>query len=269
MKRLDGKVAAVTGAASGIGFATAMRLASDGATVIILDLNEENGSKCAAEISAGGGHAAFFRLDVTSEEDWDSLVEFAKNEYGSLHILVNCAGINVRYALTEMDLADWNQIINVCLTGIMLGMRATAPLIRDSGGGAMVNIGSAAGILGHPNTAYTTAKHGLVGLSKSAALELIDWGIRVNMVHPGTVRTPMMDPNGSLALTFAEYSPAGRAAMPEEIAAAISFLVSDDSSYITGTELPVDAGFSSFSLYRRLWADAQAKAAKKGDGFRT
>jgi len=176
MKRLDGKVAAVTGAASGIGFATAMRLASDGATVIILDLNEENGSKCAAEISAGGGHAAFFRLDVTSEEDWDSLVEFAKNEYGSLHILVNCAGINVRYALTEMDLTDWNQIINVCLTGIMLGMRATAPLIRDSGGGAMVNIGSAAGILAIPIRLIRRQNTAWSGFQSQPPLSLLTGG---------------------------------------------------------------------------------------------
>lgn len=254
--KLSGRVALVTGAASGIGFAIAKLFAQEGCKVIVTD--QQDGTAVANEIRSQGGEACYYHLDVTSEDEWKQVIQSVEKEYGALHILVNCAGINVRYTLTEMDLEDWKKILDVDLTGPMLGMRAVAPLMKTSGHGSIINIGSLAAMMGHPTTAYAAAKWGLRGLSKSAALELVDWGIRVNTIHPGIIRTPIIDVNGPLYKTFVKHTPLGRGGRPEEIAATALFLASDDSSFITGIDIPVDGGFSELTAYRMLWKASQA-----------
>lgn len=261
--RLDRKTAIITGAASGMGAAEADLFAREGADVFVCDIQEARGREVAARIVDQGGRATFQYLDVTCAESWASLVDLVVAEGNGLHILINNAGIVVRDGLMDMTIADWERINAVDLNGPMLGMRACAPLMRDSGGGSIVNIGSLAGLMGHPVAAYAASKWGLRGLSKSAAMEFVEWGIRVNMIHPGLVHTPIIE--GTKAYdAMLSMTPMGRSAEPAEFASVALFLASDDSSFVTGVDIPVDGGFEAMAAYRRVWETLRDPAPAQG-----
>ena len=252
-KKLAGKVAIVTGGARGQGAAEARILADAGAAVIIADVLYKEGKALAAEISKSGGKAEFRHLDVSQESAWAETVAHAKTAFGGLHILVNNAGVALRVpSMIETKLEDWNRLISINLTGAFLGIRACAPLIRDSGGGAIVNTGSIAGMTGHFATAYSSTKWGIRGLTKSAAMEFAPWKIRVNAVHPGIVLTDMVGESADFVEAMTWMTPLARPATAEDIAKVVLFLVSDDSGYITGHDVPVDGGFTDAGAYRQV-----------------
>jgi 3alpha(or 20beta)-hydroxysteroid dehydrogenase len=230
MRRLTGKVAVVTGAASGIGQATAELFAEEGAAVV------------ATDVRAGSD---LVPLDVSSEEDWRRVVTEAEREHGRLDILVNNAGIGAAEGIAESTLESWNRVIAVAQTGAFLGMREAIPVMRRGGGGSIVNISSIWGVTAVPGlAAYHAAKGAVRTLTKNAAVSYAQDGIRVNSVHPGFVDTPMTqanDPQINAAIIAA--APLGRAGRPSEIAYACLFLASDESSFVTGVELPVDGGY--------------------------
>jgi len=257
--RVDGKVALVTGGASGIGRATAVRLAGEGAFVLVTDVDDTLGESCAAGIRDAGGQADYLHHDVASEPAWESVIAQLKAAQGGLHILVNNAGIGIGGSLLEMSLADWQRQQAINLDGVFLGLKHGIALMKDSGGGSVINISSVAGLKGSPNlAAYCATKGGVRLLTKGAALESAreGWGVRVNSVHPGVIDTPIwtkVNPelfgDGANAVdvdTMAQLGvPMGIAGKPEDIANGILFLASDDSSYMTGTELVIDGGITA------------------------
>ena len=250
--RLKGKVALITGASGGQGAVEAQMFAREGASVVLADIDHAAGKALAAKIRKAGGKALYLSLDVTDAGQWSKAIARVRREFGALHVLVNNAGIVSRVGIMDVGIEDWARTIDINLTGPLLGMRAAAPLIRDSGGGSIVNISSTAAIAGHWGAAYVASKWGLRGITKTAALEFQDWGIRANSVHPAQVdETKMTD---SSAPGYREANerviPLGRAAKPEEIGHAVLFLASDESSYINGTEIVVDCGYTSFALAR-------------------
>lgn len=235
--RLDGKVAVVTGAARGMGEAIARRLAAEGATVLVTDVLEAEGKAVARAI---GERALFVPLDVASADSWGQAVETAYETFGSITVLVNNAGVLAYGAVDVAAEVDVRRMLDVNLLGPFLGIQAVVPYLREAGGGSIVNISSAAGLIGMPSLAgYATSKWGLRGLTKAAALDLGRDGIRVNSIHPGGVRTAMAA--GADDATFAGYA-IPRIGEPDEIAAAVAFLASDEASFITGAELAVDGG---------------------------
>lgn len=253
-RRLDGRVAVITGGARGQGAAEARVFAAEGADVVIADLLEEQGEQVAREIRDSGGRALALRLDVGDAESWSRLAQEIDDRFGRLDVLVNNAGINVREDLTHTAREQWDRILQVNLTGQALGMQALAELLRRSPHGAsVINVGSTAGIMGHPVAGYSSSKWGVRGLTKAAATEFAADGIRVNALHPGVVSTPMMDPTGPLFATLVSLTPLRRAATVDELAYAALFLAGDESSFITGIDLPVDGGFSELGTYDHVW----------------
>lgn len=250
--RLKGKVALITGASGGQGAVEAQMFAREGARVVLADIDDTPGKVLAAKIRKSGGKALYVSLDVTDAGQWNNAITEVRREFGALHVLVNNAGIVSRVGIMDVEMAVWVRTIDINLTGPLLGMRAAAPLIRDSGGGSIVNISSTAAIAGHWDAAYVASKWGLRGITKTAALEFLDWGIRANSVHPAQVADTAIA--GGSAPGFHEANerviPYGRAAKPEEIGQAVLFLASDESSYINGTEIVVDCGYTSFALAR-------------------
>ncbi|WP_303811796.1 SDR family NAD(P)-dependent oxidoreductase [Sandarakinorhabdus limnophila] len=253
MARLSGKVALVTGAASGLGAATARRLAKDGAAVLLTD-RDLAGEDIAASITAAGGQAAFRLHDVTSHPDWAATVEHAVHDFGRLDILVNNAGVaGGRHELMDHSYDAWRQILAVNLDGVFLGLRHAGPRIAASGGGSVINLSSILGKVGMAGAAaYCASKGGVTLLTKAAALEWAPLGIRVNSVHPGFIDTPMVsnaladrEDGNEMRVALMNAHPIGRFGVPREIADAIAFLASDDASFITGAELVVDGGFTA------------------------
>lgn len=253
MARLSGKVALVTGAASGLGAATARRLAKDGAAVLLTD-RDLAGEDIAASITAAGGQAAFRLHDVTSHPDWVAAVEHAVHDFGRLDILVNNAGVaGGRHELMDHSYDAWRQILAVNLDGVFLGLRHAGPRIAASGGGSVINLSSILGKVGMAGAAaYCASKGGVTLLTKAAALEWAPLGIRVNSVHPGFIDTPMVsnaladrEDGNEMRVALMNAHPIGRFGVPREIADAIAFLASDDASFITGAELVVDGGFTA------------------------
>lgn len=257
MARLSGKVALVTGAASGLGAATARRLARDGAAVLLTD-RDLGGEDVAGSIAAAGGQAAFRLHDVTSHSDWAAAVEHAVADFGRLDILVNNAGVaGGRHDLMDHSYDAWRQILSVNLDGVFLGLRHAGPRIAasnaDGGGGSIINLSSILGKVGMAGAAaYCASKGGVALLTKAAALEWAPLGIRVNSVHPGFIDTPMV--SGALAdredgnemrVALIAAHPLGRFGMPREIGDVIAFLASDEASFITGAELVVDGGYTA------------------------
>lgn len=241
-----GKVALVTGGAGGLGRATARLLAARGASVVICDVSNQDGERVAADLLACGYQARFLPFDVTNEDDWRSVERTVTREIGPLRILVNNAGIILRRGVTDATLRDWHRVMDVNVTGAFLGTRQFAPVMRDCGGGAIVNVSSTAGLIAHHDVAYTASKWALRGLTKSAALDLVRWNIRVNSVHPATIATPLTDaaPDGHLQANRGAI-PMGREATAEEVAEAIAFLASERSSFMTGSEIVVDGGLTT------------------------
>ncbi len=252
--RLAGKVALVTGAASGLGAETARRLAREGAAVMLSDLSIGNGEVVTAEIIASGGRAAFIAHDVTSEDDWTAAVAGTTTVFGRLDILVNNAGIvGNQLELMTHSLADWRRILAVNLDGVFLGMRAVGPVMAGQGGGSIINLSSIMGKVAMPNvTAYAASKGGVLMLTKAAAVEWAPLGIRVNSVHPGFIDTPMVanalhaaENGNEMRSTIMAAHPLGRLGVPREIADAVVFLASDEASFMTGAELVVDGGYTA------------------------
>jgi 3alpha(or 20beta)-hydroxysteroid dehydrogenase len=232
MGRVDGKIVVVTGAASGQGAAEAAALAAEGAVVIATDLHDE-------PAAAAGG--AYRKLDVSRAEDWDALAGWLLAEYGRLDGLVNNAGISFRARVDEIELADWERVLAVNLTGTLLGIQHAARLM--TGGGSIVNVSSIAGLTGYHAAAYTVSKWGVRGLSRVASTELGPRGIRVNTIFPGFIDTPMTAaaPEAFRTANVAQ-TPLGRVGQADEVAPLVVYLISDESSFVSGAEIVVDGG---------------------------
>jgi len=240
--RLDNKVAIVTGAARGMGAAHVRRFVKEGAKVVITDILEEDGKKLANEL---GENAIFIKHDVTNADDWKNVIQKAEETYGLVNILVNNAGIDVpEVSMEDYPEETYRKVIEVNQTSVFYGMKYIVPLMKKAGGGSIVNISSLAGIVGaYKKVAYTASKFAVRGMTKAAALELGDYGIRVNSVHPGFIRTPMTEHliNDELVKTF----PLRKAGEPEDVTNLVLFLASDESRYSTGSEFIIDGGLGA------------------------
>jgi NAD(P)-dependent dehydrogenase (short-subunit alcohol dehydrogenase family) len=246
----DGKVAVITGAANGIGEATARGFASRGASVLLADVDVERGELVAERITGEGGTASFLRTDVTSPADVEAMVDAAVDRYGRLDFAHNNAGIVGGGAtVVDMPVETWNEGIAVMLTGVFLCLKYEIPRMLESGGGAIVNTSSGAGIIGFPTMAnYVAAKHGVIGLTKTAALEFATSGVRINAVCPGTARSKMVNEwiggDPAQEAEVAALHPIGRIAEAEEIANGVLWLCSDAASFMIGHAMVMDGGFT-------------------------
>jgi len=257
--RVSGKVALVTGGASGLGRESALLFAHEGARVAVTDINEEGGRAVVAEINQAFGDdsapaALFLAHDVTDEDAWIAVIARTVDAFGGLNILLNSAGIGLTKTVEEIELAEWRRVHAVDLDSVFLGCKHAIPAMAESGGGSIVNISSIAGIVaGHNMAAYNSAKAAVRHLSKSVALHCArkGYGIRCNSVHPAFIDTPILDRHkerfgAEAALAkFARQIPLGRVGQPREVAYAILYLASDESSFTTGTELVIDGGISA------------------------
>jgi len=241
MGRVDDKVVLVSGGARGMGAAHAETLVSEGARVVIGDVLDEHGRAVAEKL---GESAHFEHLDVTDPDGWQKLVNAALDRFGRLDALVNNAGIVKVGPLRGSSVSDWQRVLDVNLTGAYLGMRAAIEPMIDGGGGSIVNISSVEGLAGSAHLhSYVAAKFGLRGITKSAAVELAQYNIRVNSIHPGLVHTPM---SKGVTAEFMTPIPMRRGALPAEVSTFVVFLVSDESAYATGAEFVVDGGLTSY-----------------------
>lgn len=254
MSRLQGRNALVTGGARGLGEAQVRALVREGARVVIADVDAEAGDALARLINDEGGHALALELDVTSERQWERVMQLTTEEMGTLDILVNNAGIAALGSAEDTELEDWRRVMAVNLDGVFLGTRAGIRAMKQRGG-AIVNISSIKGIVADTFTAaYDASKAGVRNFSKSAALHCArsGYGIRVNTVHPSYIMTDMVrnaastmaDPDGFLATILAKH-PMGRLCEPEDVAHAVVYLASDEAGYINGSEIVVDGGYTA------------------------
>jgi 3alpha(or 20beta)-hydroxysteroid dehydrogenase len=241
MARVDGKVVLISGGARGMGASHAETLVSEGARVVVGDILDDDGLAVAETL---GPSAHFSHLDVTDPDQWDGAVEAAVQRFGRLDALVNNAGIVKMAPLRGSSLSDWQCVLDVNLTGAFLGMRAVIEPMIAGGGGSIVNISSVEGLAGSAHLhSYVAAKFGLRGITKSGAVELAQYGIRANSIHPGLVHTPMSE---GVTQEFMAPIPMRRGALPAEVSAFVLFLVSDESAYATGAEFVVDGGLTSY-----------------------
>ena len=256
-----GRTVVVTGAAGGQGAEEARLFARNGDHVVVTDVTDEPGRELVAALVAEGRSAEYLALDVSAPDDWHRLRDHLTDRGQGLHALVNNAGIAHRFGLMDTTLERFQQIHAVNLHGPFLGMQTLAPLLRDSGGGSIVNVGSAAGMTGHFSASYSSSKWGLRGLSKVAAMELAPWGIRVNAVHPGIVNTEIVPGDTAFPEAMTKHTPLGRSAEVGDIAPVVLFLCSDAAGFMTGADINVDGGLVDLGVY-----DAVAKeyAALKG-----
>jgi NAD(P)-dependent dehydrogenase (short-subunit alcohol dehydrogenase family) len=241
----EGKVAIVTGAGSGMGRAAALQFAAGGARVTVADVNEQGGAETVELISEAGGEAAFERTDVSVATEVRQMVSATVARWGRLDCAFNNAGITDQHkSIVDCDEAVWKRVIDVNLTGVWLCMKHEVPAMLDTGGGAIVNTASSFGEVSAPNsTPYTASKHGVVGISKTVALEFAQRGIRVNAVLPGLTDTPILEHVRVEEAGFLSKQPIGRMGRPEEVAAAAVWLCSDAASFVTGHPMAVDGGY--------------------------
>jgi len=245
MGRLDGKVAIITGAASGQGALEAEMFAAEGAKVVATDIQEDLLKKVVDKVNKEGGDAIAIKLDVTSETEWQKVINKTVETYGALNILVNNAGVFVAGTAEEATLDTWNKVMNINAAGTFLGIKYAIPEMRKAGGGSIVNISSISGILGFGAAAYNASKGAIRTLTKNVAADFAKDNIRVNSIHPGVVVTPMTDPLLEVPETrksLEDMTPLPRLGEPKDIAYGALYLASDETSFMTGSELIIDGG---------------------------
>lgn len=248
MKLLTNKVAIVTGAGSGIGRAIALALSREGAQVVISDINEKGGMESTELIKKEGGSCLFVLADISKPEDCQSLVDTTMKQYGGLHIAINNAGVAGPIQPTgEYPIDGWDKVISINLSGVFYGMRYQIPAMLKSGGGSIINISSILGMVGTKfSPAYVAAKHGVLGLTKTAAIEYAQQNIRVNTVGPAYIKTPLLEMLDEQTIqAIAALHPMGRLGTSEEVAELVLWLCSDKASFVTGSYYAVDGGYLS------------------------
>jgi len=248
--RLEGKVALITGGASGMGRSEAEIFAREGAKVVVGDILQAEGSEVVRDIEKAGGQARFVKLDVTSEADWQAAIAAAVSTFGKLNVLVNNAGISGTFDPDLMSVKAWDTLMNINAKGVFLGMKYAIPAMQGAGGGAIVNISSISGIVGQDvvHMAYNASKGAVRIMTKAAAVQNARHGIRVNSVHPGMLppmRTSKATADPAIRAKMIAPVPMKREGRVEEVAYAVLFLASDEASYITGAELVVDGGYTA------------------------
>jgi NAD(P)-dependent dehydrogenase (short-subunit alcohol dehydrogenase family) len=254
--RLENKVALITGGYGGMGRASARLFAQEGATVFVAGRDRRRGDALVKEINDADGTAHFVELDVVDQDQWDAAVAQVHDEAGALHVLMNIVGSNALVRFPQVDIDAWNTIFEINVTGTLRGIQTCAPLIKDSGGGSIINIGSVAGITGNFSSGYSASKWALEGLSRSAAYVYSDWGIRCNVIQPGWIETDMTAKATKNPIlkkaqghVLANQVLLRRAGKAEDIGYTALFLASDESAYITGTDVVVDGGWFSSAPY--------------------
>jgi 3alpha(or 20beta)-hydroxysteroid dehydrogenase len=246
--RLEGKVVLITGAAGGIGAAAARRMAREGARLVLSDADEQGARRVVEEL--GGERADALAHDVTSEEHWQAVVAHALDAHGRIDVLLNNAGVFLAAPLTDTSVADFRRVLDINVTGVFLGMRTVAPVMIERSAGSVINLSSVAGLMGSPFLmAYAASKWAVRGMSKVAAKELAQFGVRVNSLHPGQIDTDMntrqREQTPELIEKLIRGIPLRRIGTPEEVADAIVYLASDESVYMTGSELVIDGGVTA------------------------
>ena len=243
MARLEGKVAIITGAAQGMGASHARKFIEEGAKVILTDLNIEKGEALSVEL---GENALFVSQNVTSTEDWERVVIEAEKAFGRVDVLVNNAGITMAKSILQTTEEEYRRIVDINQLSVFLGMKTVIPAMQKAGGGSIVNISSMNGLVAGA-IGYTDTKFAVRGMTKAAAVECANYGIRVNSVHPGVIATPMVVQEDTKAAVeaFSKHIPLKRVAKPEEVSNLVVYLASDESSYSTGSEFVIDGGLTA------------------------
>jgi NAD(P)-dependent dehydrogenase (short-subunit alcohol dehydrogenase family) len=253
MKRFANKKVFISGGATGIGEVAALLFAQQGAIVTIFDRDIENGEKCLQKVLDGGGRGIFISGNLIYPEEIEKAIDQSLKTYGGIDILINNAGVESPYSVHEMPIEEWDRVMAVNLRGMYLMVKAVIPIMKKSGGGAIVNTASISGLLGWPiSAAYCASKGGVIQLTKQMAVDYAQDNIRVNCIAPGTTLTPLIErifqqesEPEKAKQQISQMHPLGRFAQPEEIAQAILFLASEDASFITGAVLPVDGGYTA------------------------